>query len=269
MRPEYGPEGYDKIAIIGSAPSSINLGPYADPSYAIWSCSPGCFGPVPRSNVWFEMHNFKPSNPGRNGKPGTVPHISAEYTAFLEQHKGPVMMAEKLDRIPTSERYPFEEMRERFGDYHWKSSIAWMLALAIAQKPKVIAIYGVDMAANEEYAYQRPSCQHFIGLAIAAGIEVILPPESDLMQPGMMYGVGELDPQYIKMKVRKEELMARKANCDQQIAALNQESIFLQGALDNSEYIMQTWCGNAIADPAKAESFASGVYPPAVPGRSA
>jgi len=259
MRSDLGPEGYDKIAIVGSAPSSINLAPYADPTYAIWACSPGAFSVAPRSNVWFELHRFHPANPGRAGRPGTVPHISPEYTAFLEQHKGPVFMAEQLERMPTSERYPFEDMINKYGPYHFKSTIAWMLALAIEQKPKTIALYGVDMAAHEEYAYQRPSCQHFIGLARSKGIEVILPPESDLMEPGFLYGIGEMDPRHIKLKSRKAEIQAQINQIEQNISASNQQLLFMKGALDDLSYILDTWAGNEVPDPVKAFSMSSGI----------
>ena len=34
-----------------------------------------------------------------------------------------------------------------------------------------IGLWGIDMAATEEYAYQRPGCQHFLGLVKRAGID--------------------------------------------------------------------------------------------------
>ena len=50
-----------KIALIGSAPSSIQQAPYHDPSWLVWGCSPGAYGVVPkgRSNVWWELHLYE------------------------------------------------------------------------------------------------------------------------------------------------------------------------------------------------------------------
>jgi hypothetical protein len=36
-----------KIALIGSAPSSVGAAPYADRSWTIWGCSPGAAGKAP------------------------------------------------------------------------------------------------------------------------------------------------------------------------------------------------------------------------------
>ena len=70
-----------KVALMGSAPSSVQLGPFRDKSYKefiggkpnlypqapfldqtwqIWGCSPGAFGIVPRSDRWFELHRWEP-----------------------------------------------------------------------------------------------------------------------------------------------------------------------------------------------------------------
>jgi hypothetical protein len=32
-----------KIAVMGSAPSSVALAPFGDPSWEIWGCSPGLY----------------------------------------------------------------------------------------------------------------------------------------------------------------------------------------------------------------------------------
>ena len=38
-----GPDGFNKIAILGTAPSSMALAPFKDPAWSIWACSPGAF----------------------------------------------------------------------------------------------------------------------------------------------------------------------------------------------------------------------------------
>ena len=60
-----------KIALVGSAPSSIRLAPINDPDWQIWGCSPGAYGVVgPRADVWFEMHRWEPQVPGHAGLDG-------------------------------------------------------------------------------------------------------------------------------------------------------------------------------------------------------
>ena len=62
-----GPAGYNKIAIIGTAGSSMTLAPFKDESWAIWACSPGAYPHCAqnRSDVWFEPHRWQPTPPGQ------------------------------------------------------------------------------------------------------------------------------------------------------------------------------------------------------------
>lgn len=233
-------EGADKIAIIGSAPSSIRLAPFNDPSWSIWGCSPGAYGLAPRSEAWFEIHRWEPANPGVPMDATAQPWFSPEYCEFLRRHPA-VMMATDHADVPNSVRYPFEEMLEKYGPYFFTSSIAYMLALAIELKPKAIGLWGVDMAASSEYAFQRPGCQHFIGLAMEAGIDVVLPPESDLMQPSTIYGISEYQPMHIKLLARLRELEGRRNDANARAAHATNEAHFLNGAIDNLNYILQTW----------------------------
>lgn len=254
-----GPRGFDKIAIIGSAPSSIDLAPYADPSWAIWVCSPGAFATVAkkRSDVWFETHRFQPSLPGRAGEPGTKPWFSPEFHQFLRDHKGPVFMSEVHASIPNSVRLPFEALIDKYGPYHFTSSVAWMLALAIDQRPKMLGLWGIDMSATEEYNYQRPGCQHFLGMAKAMGIGIVLPAESDLMRPTMMYGIGELSPRYIKLNTRLEQFHKDRGVFRQQIQHFQIQDAYVSGAIDATTYDIQTWSDDVKVDIAKAMSFSS------------
>jgi len=231
-----------KIALVGSAPSSIRLAPINDPDWQIWGCSPGAYGVVgPRADVWFEMHRWEPQVPGHAGT--GQPWFTPEYCEFLTRFKGTVYVADPAPpELPTAKVYPYQEMIDKYGPFFMTSSLSWMLALAL-ETPGVtdIALYGVDMAANEEYAAQRPGCQYFITLAVQRGINIIIPPESDLLQPSYFYGITETHPMMIKLTARRNELLSRKQAADQRARASADESIFLSGALDDIDYMMKTW----------------------------
>jgi len=236
--------GQNKIAIIGSAPSSIHLAPYNDRSWSIWGCSPGAYGPVPRSDVWFEVHRWEPSWPGKNNSPSSKPWFSAEFTAFLASHPN-VIMTQKEPTVPNSQPYPYREMIDKYGNYHFTSQITLMLALAIECKPEMIGLWGVDMAAHSEYAYQRPGCQHFIGLAVAQGIKVLLPPESDLMRPPPIYGLHDHDERVIKNEARLAELTKNRDAYLAQADQASKQALFLNGAIDDLNYqISNSYVGN-------------------------
>jgi hypothetical protein len=249
-----------KIALIGSAPSSIELGPYKDASYAkyaqgkvqaypptphieeeweIWACSPGAYGVVERATRWFEVHRWEPG----------APWFSPEYCQFLRNFKGPVYTGRKVDELPNSVVYPLEEVLAEFGPFFLTSSLSLMLAMAILEidrsgHPKqdcTIGLWGVDMAATEEYGYQRAGCQHFIELAYDRGIGIYVPPESDLLRPMPVYGICEWDHNYIKATARMKELNGRVQQAQQQIEQLSGQVAFLRGAIDDQNYQVNTW----------------------------
>jgi len=236
-----------KIAILGSAPSSVNLAPYSDPSWQIFGCSPGVYAVAPRVDAWFELHRWEP---GVIGKAATqVPWFSPEYVAWMSKQPN-VWMYDAVPEIPGSKRLPVDDLTAKYGTYFFTSSIAFMLACAIEDILEdraitgdmgQISLYGVDMAANEEYGYQRAGCQHFILLAIDLGIEVYVPPESDLLRPMPLYGISESSHWMIKNTARRKELEGRLAQANNQLEQAKHSIAFLQGALDDMKYQMDTW----------------------------
>lgn len=249
-----------KIALLGSAPSSLMLAPFGDPDWKIWACSPGTYYQLPRCDAFFELHRWEP---GVIGKPGTQkPWFSPEYVAWMGQQKV-VWMAQPVPEIPGSVALPFTFMNQRWGSFFWTSSLAYMLAMALddiiaARRARAaqgmpqegqdkfaledaIGMWGVDMAANEEYGYQRAGCQHFLAEANRLGINVVIPPESDILRPMPPYGLFESTHFMIKATVRQRELQDRERGLVHSIAQLTQELHFVKGALDNHNYHMQTW----------------------------
>jgi hypothetical protein len=185
-----------KIALIGSAPSSIRLAPFKDPSWAIWSCSPGAYGVIGSERLTqdvdahFELHRWEPPVIGDASPAGHV--VQPEYCQWMAQFKGTVWMADVTPGIQNSKRYPWEAMVDKYGPFFMNSSLSWMMAMAL-ETPGLeeIGLWGVDMSATEEYGYQRAGCHYFITLALQRGIRVTIPPESDLLMPKPLYGIGE------------------------------------------------------------------------------
>ena len=263
------PAGVDKIAILGSAPSSTLLAPFGDPSWSIWCTSPSVFAAVAsrRSDVWFELHRWLPYKPGCSGSPGTRPWFSPEFHAFLKAYPGPVYMTEKQPDIPNCTHFPYKALLDKYGPYHFTSSVAWILAYAIEQHPKTIGLFGIDMAADSEWAYQRPGCQHFLGVAKAMGIEVILPPESDLMRHSFLYGIGEHNQRHIKLRERLAELEAQEAQLQQAIAQNTAALQQVVGAKSAFKYFLDVWSDDLDPKLEDAMSF-SGVFVKSIPTES-
>ena len=258
-----------KIALIGSAPSSIRLAPYADPTWQIWGCSPGVYSVAGRADEWFELHRWEP---GVVGRPDTQkPWFSPEYVAWMAK-KPLVWMYQPVPEIPGSRALPVDDLLDRYGSYFFTSSIAWMFAMALeriraereaadaAGQPRpeaAIGLFGIDMAATEEYGDQRTGCQFFATIAHALGITLVVPPESDLLLPKPLYGIGESTPMAIKLTERRRELTGRIAQAEAMQQNARDQLMFLKGALDDLDYHWQTWLHEGAAKaPQYAEIFA-------------
>lgn len=160
-----------KIAIVGAAKTKT-LAPYGDPEWVIWGCSKKNIN-FPRYDLWFEIHDLE--------------HLLKsypEYMEWLKENKKTVMRDEYPEYGAT--KFPFWELVREFGPYFFTSSIAYMMAYAIKQNPKVIGLYGVEMSHKSEYHSQRHGCHHFIQVARDRGIEVIAP-GSGILTPTPFY----------------------------------------------------------------------------------
>lgn len=199
--------GKPPLVIIGTA-SSAGAAPYevkkenGEYLYEIW-----CGGTAPtkpdvlRYDRVFEMH------PKRYW--GQLP-VTERYASL----KCPVYMQDHYKEIPTSVAYPYEEVREKFylqamGDnLYVTNTITWMILLALHEGYRDISIYGVHMAHESEYAYQRSSCSWALGILhglklAGEDIKLYIHEESSILKAEYEYGYGEptRQMQYVKSRI--------------------------------------------------------------------
>ncbi len=227
-----------KIALVGSAPSSFELAPFDEEEWTIWGCSPGSHPFLRRLDAFYELHRWGDAS------------LGPEYRQWLAAQQCPVYMIEPRPEVPTSVAFPKAELLAKYPGLarsFFTSSVAWMLALAIEQGPEEIGLWGIDMAATEEYGLQKPGCHFFIMEAEKRGIRITVPPESDLLRPVALYGMNDT-PMALKIAVRRRELGTRIAEAEQRVQQLDRqfqeamrEKCFLLGALDDLTYFEQTW----------------------------
>lgn len=221
-----------RIACLGAAPSSRKLAPFNDPTWEIWACSPPNYD-LPRVEAWFELHSLQRKMTQQN----------APYFDVLRKH--PRVYLNGTDPLfgmfPHAIAYPIDAMIEKYGRWFFSSSLAYMLALAIEQKPEMIGLWGVDMSATEEYGYQRAGCHFFVNEADRNGIIVTAPPESDILSPLPLYGFKEQSPMWRKQRVREKELKERVARAEHAMEQAKQEMLVLRGAIDDLNYINNTY----------------------------
>lgn len=236
-----------KIAIIGTAPSRT-LAPFDDPEWEIWACSPGnAHGTLSRITVFFEIHSTAVM----------LNHPSSKawapiYFNWLRAQPFPVVMQEPTEGFPNLQVYPLQKMVERFGHNWFSSSVAYMMALAIAKaegrkakgivEKEEIAIFGVDMAAQEEaYSNQKLGCLRFIEIAKECGITVSIPLESSLGRVMPLYGYDESTPMGRRLQATLAEVRDARARLAADIQRLTIEHAYFGGAEEQLRYAIMTW----------------------------
>lgn len=221
-----------KIAILGTAPSTRALAPLGDPAWEIWGLNEAHHD-VPQWDRWFDLHDLAPYKRPESSYHG--------YYHWLTGQANPVYLRQADSAIKAGVVYPKDEIVARFGPYFFTSSVAWMMALAIHEGADVIGVFGVDMAAGDEYGEQKAGCRHFIQVARDAGIAVAIPPGSDLLLPPRLYGFDDACPWEAKMAARKREYGERVAKCREAAQGLDREVAFLEGALADIAYLERNW----------------------------
>jgi len=227
-----------KVAIIGFAPSSMRdaLTVFNDPDWEVWGLNQlyMAFPEVAnRATRWFQIHH-------RHSYDSTVLRDHRHHDWLAGLRKYPVYMQKREPDVPMSIAFPKEKITDHFGTY-FTNSISWEIALAIYEGFKTIGIWGVDMAQDDEYSYERPSVEFFVGWAKGAGINVIVPEKCDLLKEMWLYPFEDSSPFRTKVQGRTEEL-SRRIN----VAAQNEQTQRdirnqLLGARDNMQYILRTW----------------------------
>ena len=223
-----------KIALVGTAPSSRMLAPYADPSWTIWGCSPGNMGVLPRVDAWFEIHGnlLWPEHK----------HYGEPYINWLRQQTFPIYM-QNQELVPNAVPLPYREIVKEFGPYFFTSSFAWMMAFAMMKGAKEVALYGIDMASRDEYILQRPGAYYFFEEGKKRGIKMQAPYESDIMQPPGLYGFSEVTQYGRKLLARKSELDQRVRDLKAQRDGASQQVTYLEGALEDLDYFSTIFLG--------------------------
>lgn len=201
-----------KVVVLGFAPSWKDA-PFDDEEYDIWCLNEmyDAFNSngIGRASLWFEIHGA--DSPSKS---------SEKHQAFLMNCPVPVVMQKHDPKYPSSVAFPRDEVKkmvnsnvltnELCGPYtNFSNSISWMVYMAILMKYEEIHVYGVDMAHESEYAFQRPSAEAAILFAAAKGIKVAVPSSSELIHFPKDYGF-ETDNAGRHYKKKRAKLLQEK-----------------------------------------------------------
>ena len=219
-----------KIAIIGFSKSSYDDAPWDDPAWEKWGMPWDGKG-WERYTRLFEMHSpilwdlklascfiemwdgekfhrkcHRPDDyyPGE-GKPGRLTDAinSPDHKVYFQEGIEDGADHNNVGML----RYPFERVVDCIGADYFQSSVAYALALAITEMVEdkernphtashELALYGIDVSPDEEWAYQRACIEYLIGIARGYGIKVFVPESSALCKfqdQTIKYGAVNVD----------------------------------------------------------------------------
>jgi hypothetical protein len=141
----------------------------------------------------------------------------SHYDWLQRVHEYPIYMQDHYDDVPSSVKYPKEEIVKTLLPHIWRdvkgnidqvenftSSPSYAVALAIYQGKKQIELAGIEMTSDTEYVRQRPGTLFWLGIAVGRGINVVL--HSPLLMNDKPYGyTGEvmIQRQEFEMSLRK------------------------------------------------------------------
>lgn len=222
-----------RVAIIGFASSSRNKAPHDDPEFEIWGCNAVGRIVKGRFDRMFDPHQYDGPNPRI--------HL-VDRLKWYSEWGGVVYMKQPHPDLVNSVELPYGRLAETFAPFtkgrpYFASTIAFMMALAIAEGFQEIHILGIDLVTEAEYGRQRGNLEHLIGFAQGLGRTVHVPEVSALLSSPWIYGY-ENEPQ--DGVVNKRMLRAMLAEARQKETAALASAHTLSGVIQTCQHQLDT-----------------------------
>jgi hypothetical protein len=234
----------EKVCIVGCSDSKSETPFHLKDEFEFWGVN-NLFLTMPGPwTRWFEIHQITCEGGKwlRRGKEEFRGQAVPDYLTQLGKLPFPVYCQQPNPFMPNAVAFPFKQIIDRFGTY-FTNTISWQIAYAILEDFKEIRIYGVDMAVDSEYFWQRPSCEYFLGLAVGMGIKIWLPDTCDLLKTRFMYGYEEAKelPFRAKIESMKKSMQKRANQAQAQMAHHEKQVQQYIGAMSAVNEIDKIW----------------------------
>lgn len=257
-----------KVAIVGYT-AHRDQAPWSDPDWEIWTLNDIYMQKVPLPNParvrWFELHPWNEVGPDGNATTYSVDRAHIPVLRKLAQQGAKVYLTEPRPEFPEAIVFPYADLKNRFGDKlggqwdYYTNTISYQIALAIMEGAVEIGIYGVDMMTggggviNNEYGYQRPSCEYWIGVAEGLGIKVTMPKESDILKSAFPYGDYAGNVYRTKLEFEMKNTVGVMQQLERQMKEIEKQYHQYLGRRGTLEWLLNTWMpGDPGAEVARA-----------------
>jgi hypothetical protein len=216
---------FRKIAICGTA-ESLPMAPYDDKEWEVWSIS--CALTYPAFRRWDRLYELHDRDYW----------TQTDVLKRINDAKCDIWMQDVYPEVPRSKRYPLLEVSEGYSK-NFTNSIVYMIAHAIYEKVNHIALFGVHMAAEEEYGYQRPACEYWLGIAQASGISIHVQGPSAILKNNYLYGYDKEWKIKRDLTNRLDALKQGEKQLSDQLEQVKQNYYQQQGAIKDVDFIIK------------------------------
>lgn len=166
-----------KLAIIGTSYNN-ELAPYENQDYEIWAMAFGLIQPeVKRIDYIFELH--------------LKSEYSQDTAPLIYDTELPVYMQKKDDKVKNCRIFPFEKIREIYGNY-FTSTWSLVLVFAVEMGFKEIELYGINFESDRERTIERACLEYYIGLFRGQGLKISIPETCPLLKSNYFYGLDDI-----------------------------------------------------------------------------
>lgn len=255
-----------KIALVGFASSTKDMAPFNNPEWAICGMNQiyrhihhkdADGKPVLRHpDLHYEIH--------KEWNTAVVP--GTDHEAWLRDCGIPVLMTDVVAGLPTSVRFPIERFIKKFDLDYFTSTVAYMLAFTVdyidqsverrlRESPTngfataldvlslakslyaeyTIGVFGIDLIVDDEYVYQKPCAEYWLGQIMAREITLMIPKQSALLRQRYRYGY-DMEPQDL---IKDSDLTKRHAYLTGEHQKHSESVVQLVGAIKEIEYWTQ------------------------------
>lgn len=188
-----------KIALLGGGPS-LKDAPVNDETWSLWGMA---WMGIDALDAYFEPHDYwhkatyYPCGEGRQN--------IADYMNDISAGGQPIFMHQAEPDIKNSRRLEFEHFDALAGRRYLESTVGYMLATAalIVGPGDEVGLFGIDLSTDEEWSYQRPNAEFWVGFLRGRGVTVTTPESSALLTSAWDVGYyGVVDAKYVGGGVR-------------------------------------------------------------------
>ena len=180
------------VAIVGTHPATRDNAPFDDPNKDIWVFNEVAGKDVKQDDGTFRPWAWRVSAVFQMHLPliyrSLLNRSDPKHWEWLQKEQDfPVYMLEADPEVPSSVKYPLEEVVDAFLDdfklwdketeelvrvEYFTSSIAYTFALAALKGYEHIEVYGIEMSSNTEYIFQRDCVAFWEGVCLGRGIAI-------------------------------------------------------------------------------------------------